>query len=499
MSNSSIKTRPLPLGWLIGGLTSVCVSLPFGLDAFSTGASDELTGISHETEAVVKGRFVRNVAAVGDIRTFRPVVVFNDCRAYEREIIELIPEGTWVEKGDVVCVLDTADLQDKLREQEIELIKAEGSLSIARSRESLQEAANARNVDASRLQASLSQSKLVSYEEAESITKFDELAGQVRLSEDSFEQELEEFIHSQKLTSRGYRNFASRTNASARFQRFNRAVNVSRSKLAMLERFDHPRSLLELRSLATDTRKDVARAELQSSLELSLKAITTLEMQQWVAGAQRYVNYLTGAIDAATMRAPKAGEVVYCHKPDQKKFIEVGRQVHYTQDIVRIADRSRLTVAGRVSDRQVYSLREHQPVIIRIPTLPGEEFQGTLGWVAPIPTAANWYEPNVLHHKVQIILTDEPERLALLSLGASAEAQIIVDDRDDVVQVPVKAVFSHDDGFAVLVHEAGNLSLRVIQIGDRNREFVEVISGLSPGKQVVVDDRIALQQFAQSL
>lgn len=500
MNKRTGKTSGAQLRRLIG-ISCLCslILVPVSFPNLIAKKADSSLSTDVTTEDVRCGRFIRKIPAEGEVRTWQPIVIYNDCRAPEREIIELVPEGTWVEKGDVVCVLDASELEDKLREQEIELTKAKARLADALTRESLQDSENARLLAASELQASVARGRLEAYEQAESVNLFEKLAGDVSLMDQDLERAREDVERSRMLTVMGYQSLAGLANADAAFQRSERTVELARGELSMTKRFTHPRSLIELDSEATNAAQEVRRTLLQNSLAMSVSQITTLNMRQWEAGVQTHLAYLRRAVKACTMRAPKAGEIVYCHKRREGLVIEVGKRVYYTQNIVRIADRSRLVVAGRVDHAHVYSVKQGHPVEIRFSTLPDQMFHGELTWVAPIPTAAEWWQPVDLHHKVQIAFTDDKETLKSLTLSSSVDADIIVDNRPDVVQAPMNSVFSLSGEMAVIIREQDRLVVHTVQVGAKNEDYVEITVGLAGGEKVVVDERAYLRQLAKKI
>ena len=65
------------------------------------------------------------------------------------------------------------------------------------------------------------------------------------------------------------------------------------------------------------------------------------------------------------------------------------------------------------------------------------------------------------------------------------EAKIIIWSRDDVLKVPVSALFRHGDSWAVFVIENGRAGRRAIQIGQRGSLEAEVVQGLKPGETVI--------------
>ncbi|MEM7022985.1 MAG: efflux RND transporter periplasmic adaptor subunit [Pseudomonadota bacterium] len=80
-----------------------------------------------------------------------------------------------------------------------------------------------------------------------------------------------------------------------------------------------------------------------------------------------------------------------------------------------------------------------------------------------------------------------------LGHGYRVMAKIVVWSADDVVVVPVGALFRSGDAWSVYVDEAGRARLREVSIGHRNNLQAEVVGGLAPGEAIVLhpSDRIA--------
>ena len=76
------------------------------------------------------GPFKVTVSSTGELRAKNSVKIYGPSRArqariYEIKILQLIPEGTVVQKGDFVAELDMSELNSKIQEAQIELQKAE--------------------------------------------------------------------------------------------------------------------------------------------------------------------------------------------------------------------------------------------------------------------------------------------------------------------------------------------------------------------------------------
>ena len=94
---------------------------------------------------------------------------------------------------------------------------------------------------------------------------------------------------------------------------------------------------------------------------------------------------------------------------------------------------------------------------------------------------------------------DRPEEVGRLLAGYSADIEIILEERQDVVRAPAEAVM---DGHKVYVYlpDEHRVELREIKIGLANWDQVEVVSGLAPGEQVVVNvDKPELKDGASAV
>ncbi|MDT8327652.1 MAG: HlyD family efflux transporter periplasmic adaptor subunit [Roseovarius sp.] len=83
-------------------------------------------------------------------------------------------------------------------------------------------------------------------------------------------------------------------------------------------------------------------------------------------------------------------------------------------------------------------------------------------------------------------LITPPDQRRELGDGFSVFLRAIEWESDDVLAVPLSAIFRQGDNWAVFVAEARTARLRRIKIGRRNATFAEVLSGLEAGETVIL-------------
>jgi hypothetical protein len=135
-----------------------------------------------------------------------------------------------------------------------------------------------------------------------------------------------------------------------------------------------------------------------------------------------------------------------------------------------------------VHESHLEKVRIGLPVIITVDALQGKRFVGTVGRIAPLPNPQSmWMNPDLKVYTTEIYLEgDDPS----LRSGMSCKADIIVEQYQDVVYIPVHAVIRVGGKPTVYVVKDGKLEERTVEIGMDNNRMVKITSGLNEGEVV---------------
>lgn len=85
---------------------------------------------------------------------------------------------------------------------------------------------------------------------------------------------------------------------------------------------------------------------------------------------------------------------------------------------------------------------------------------------------------------MRLALRDDPP--PLLGHGFRTTARIAVWHKDDVLTVPVQALFRSGADWAVYVVADGRAALRKLALGQRNDMAAQVLDGLAEGETVIL-------------
>ncbi|HTY12245.1 MAG TPA: efflux RND transporter periplasmic adaptor subunit [Bacteroidota bacterium] len=178
------------------------------------------------------------------------------------------------------------------------------------------------------------------------------------------------------------------------------------------------------------------------------------------------------------IKAPISGYVL-------SKAVEVGDPVTplttYQEGTVlmKMASMERLLFKGTVDEIDVGKLKEGMPTELKVGALPNDTIPGTL---RKISLKADKKE-NATVFAIEILIPKTSN--ATLRAGYSANANIIIQKKENVLMIPERVVtFRNDSAIVNIALGAGREEQRAIKTGLSDAINVEVIDGLKEGDEV---------------
>jgi len=193
------------------------------------------------------------------------------------------------------------------------------------------------------------------------------------------------------------------------------------------------------------------------------------EGQKQLIASQKTLDYHNSRLDDSRIVAPFDGLIVSRSK-------EPGDVVVPGSEILELISTDQLWISAWVDETEMSRLAVEQPARIVFRSEPDTEFKGKvfrLGREADRETREFIVDVDVLKL---------PNNWAV---GQRAEAYIEVDRENDVVLLPVNLIVNRESQFGVFVNSNKVAKWQPIEIGLRNRDVVEVVSGLDAGDMIV--------------
>lgn len=193
--------------------------------------------------------------------------------------------------------------------------------------------------------------------------------------------------------------------------------------------------------------------------------IKTLEISSF----KKDLELMRQTLERGRIPAPHTGVVTYVNN-------EIGSRIGAGERLAVVSDLSQFRIDGEVAEGSSAKVQAGARVRIRIGS---RELLGIVNNIAP--QSRN----GMVNFTVDL---DQPRDPSLRS-GIRAELYVDFGYKDNAVRIANGPYFKGPGEYNLFV--AGpdrKLTRRTIRLGDSNREYVEVVSGLSPGDRVVVSD-----------
>ena len=251
-------------------------------------------------------------------------------------------------------------------------------------------------------------------------------------------------------------------------------------------------SLLPLAKKGFITEGDVEKARLTfieaKSTTRSLEGAVEATKAKFFRTEQAYAQQIR-KLRLSVVLAPRAGLVVYAVSGDEenRKKISVGMTPLEGMDLIYLPDVSSMLVDIQVSEVDLAKLQIGLPAEIRLDAYPDAVFKGEIKTIADLAKRKlNLMTGKASGAKIFDVTLSVRERDLRLKPGLTATADIIVNQHDNVLHIPVESVFfdAQKQPF-VYLKQGGKTTPRHVVIGESNDRYVVIKEGLQEGDEVL--------------
>jgi multidrug efflux pump subunit AcrA (membrane-fusion protein) len=490
-----MKKKLIPIGILVALII-------FGSVAFTSKGRKKKKN-DDRIEVARRGEFIVKLRESGNLEPLISVEVKSNVYGEVEQLF--VEDGDFVERSQPLLQIDDRQIREQKIQAEADLSAAEAQLQQAKKRTNLtqdqqtgaiKDAADAVENAQLSLTATLATSKqLISQAETEiestkTALSQDEIAlqqAQITLkqaelslgqlesalhsaltSRDNAQSELErnQELNEKKLVSKKALEDAQARHANAQSE-YDSAQNRVESQQETIR--SHAQSI-ESRKTAIEMRKTTLASQ-QKNIELLRESRTALEAQTKVAlrtaqtrfeqiqrtskdekaisefgetSAQAAYLRVKSSLENAkeqlewtTIKAPMSGTITLLNIEEGELVTSSRSAFSSVPPIMTIADLSKMQVKTWVNEVDVRKVKVGQTAEIHVEAYRDRKFAGKVSKIAP----SGQPQQNVIKFEVEIEVVGSPEEL---QPGMTADVNIIVVNREDVLQLPIEAVIDEE-------------------------------------------------------
>jgi len=451
------------------------------------------------TARVEQGPLTIGLMHSGTIRALEQETIKSEVEG-RTTIIRIVPEGAMVKRGDLLIELDSSDLTEALIEREILLQNAEAAF--IRATENLKVAQNqaASDISLAEVKYRFAQEDLVHYQEGELKNLITEAEQQIKLAEEQHKNAEYNYEWSKNLHENEYLSFSELETDRLQVEQLKLNLDLKRSQLQLLTDFTSKRKLDQLQSDVEQAQMALDRARLKATAD-TVQAEADMRAKEAEFSRQKTMHQkLVDQIAKTRITAPRDGMVVYAtsaeaHWHGNQEPLREGQTVWERQDLIFLPTADQAKALVQVHQSTLERLCVGLPALISVDAVPGKTYFGRVARIAPLPDAQSmWLNPDLKVYATEIYIEGAtPE----LRTGMSCQAEVLVEQFDDALYMPVEAVARIGSQPIAYVRRGNAFEPRAIEIGLDNNRVIQVVSGLARGEEVSLAPPLEAETPAQ--
>ena len=145
-----------------------------------------------------------------------------------------------------------------------------------------------------------------------------------------------------------------------------------------------------------------------------------------------------------------------------------------------VSNTDKVKFSMKIDELDISKMKIGQAVAVSADALPSNKFNGEVTSIAGEGTAAN----GVSNYLVQVTIKEPGE----LKSGMNVTAKTVVAEKNNILKVPAEAVQKTDGKYYVTLpaDSAGNKKTVEVTAGINNKDYIEVVSGVAEGEEIVL-------------
>jgi len=440
-------------------------------------------------------------------------------------IISIVPEGTYIsqkdtDNGKVLVELDSSNLTEQLAQREIDFVSAEASYAEAKENFDIQLKQNESDITEAELKVKFA---LMDFEKylgeivanrftkdinpaqnptggisslledpnlgGAALQKLNELLDNIKLAESRLERAVDTLNWTRKLREKEYVSDTELKADELDVQSLKIQKEQTGMDLELFKRYDFPKQVEQLLSDYREAGRELERTQARARSKLAQAEARLKSSKAQFDMKKERLEKTKRQISACTIKAPAPGLVVYSSSGDfwrrRDRPIEEGGTVYERQTIIELPDTSEMIAEISVHESSVDKVKPGQKATITVDAFPDQKFNGEVLKVAPLPDPQRgWLSPDLKVYATQVSIKGS---FNFLKPGMSAKVEILVEQLDGVIIVPVQVVANREGKKVCYCLTTRGTEQREVRTGSFNDTFVQITDGLQVGEEVLMN------------
>jgi HlyD family secretion protein len=423
----------------------------------------------------------------GSIQSRERVIIRSEVEG-RRTILTLIDEGKYVHAGDLLIEIDSSGLEESRLDQQIRAENAEAQWIGARENLSIVSNAAQALIDDAEMALRFARIEMEKFEKADYAQQLQQAAGDITIAQEELQRSEDRSDWSRRLMEQGYLTRMEMQADQLSAMRARLGLELARSKMAVLTNYTYAMTQEKLAREIVKSEMALARARMKASADLIQAGASARASQSESVRQNDRLSRTILQIEKCRVVAPSEGMVVYATSMSSRRYMQEplrpGVDVVERQELIYLPATRGMMAMVQMQEHNLPKLREHLPAEIRVSALPGRVFHGHIERIGIMPDSSlSYLNPDIKLYDCHVWIDEVTD---MLRQGMSCRVEILIEEYEDAVFVPVQCVVRVDNRPTVYVMEPGGVSPREVEVGLDNNRMMRIVKGLEPGERVLL-------------
>lgn len=255
------------------------------------------------------------------------------------------------------------------------------------------------------------------------------------------------------------------------YQPFDKGSRVSKGQVVVRLRKDQDAAAFE----QAFTQFELAQSNFERMEKLYNEQVTT---EQDYTNAKFQLELAEDALDVLETRLSKSYVTSPISGIVDMKYLTKGEVCGPGTPILNIVEVSRVKISAGIPERFIGEVKKGSQVKITFSVYPGEEFSGTVNYVAPTLSAVN------RTFEIEIVLNNRDGRL---KPEMSANIEIVKSKVENAIVIPQDYIVDIGNDKYVFVLDNDVAKKRILNLGGRDGNKVLILSGVNAGEKLIYE------------
>lgn len=476
---------------LFWGLVMTTILVIIGL-ATRSYMQEEVSLETIPVATVQRGTVTLKITENGTLQAVQSVTLASEINSNRAKIAKIVPEGTYVQQGELVIEFDKAPFEEELRKLQHEIDQAKAAMIEATENSKLQRAKNTGELKDAQANIAAAEAELQNTLEGEGVITLKELELEEERDQAAHEQAQQNVADLRDMLKSGFITQNELKKAELQLKEVASKYHFTKQKYKIFVEYTRPTQIEKAKRKTLESKAKLQQVQEVADYLISLQQANLQKEQAQLEGLQEKYQTAVNELAKTAIHAPIPGLVIYNEIPagaGKPRKIQVGDAVWSHQGLMSLPDIAKMLVETQIREVDIHKVKLQQEVLIQVDAYPETSLHGKVHLIGSLATADREQPTSAKYFQVQILLQESDTRLRP---GMTARVEILVDRFENVLYAPLEGVFEKTGRKVCYVVEGKSAAEHSVRVGKFNDDVIIIEDGLREGERIYLRDPATL-------